>query len=132
MYFLKKLTNIVLDENLPIASATMEPELEDALEEFIAQQPIFCAPLMRMGGFEQCVAIAPFVRAEETGKTEEGRVVYEVEFHEGHVGEGERTGYYMIGFEGREDAEKSEVWGRRKMGFWWNREEKMEYFLCFE
>lgn len=128
MYFLRQLTNIIDDGNLPIEEAKIESGLAEAAQEFMAQQELFCAPIMVMGDFEQVVERVPLVGGIKKGSVQ-GRQVYGVEFHEGHFEEGVvKSEYNMVGFEEKEDAERSEVWKRRKMGFWW----REEYFLCFK
>lgn len=130
MYFLRQLTNFAADEQLPTNtdSAKIEPELQSALSKFGELQPVFFAPVLKVGNYAQAVITLPCVEVEETGKEEKGKVVYRVEFCEGHVEGGKGREYFMVGFGERKKAEEDVLWQRSKLGFRWGE----EYFLCFE
>lgn len=127
MLFLRELTNHAMDEQLPLEELTIEHKYVQDLTDFMKLQSMFCAPVMKIGDYEQMVDTVPFVKVRKMGMLED-KEVFAVEFHEGHVvEEGERS-YLMMACKDREEAEKTEVWERRKLGFWW----EDEYFLCCE
>ncbi|KAH7094623.1 hypothetical protein FB567DRAFT_543054 [Paraphoma chrysanthemicola] len=126
------------DHKLPLAAKlTIEPELKEVYKKFFNIQDIFCAPVFKLGNYNQGVAkkcMAPCMQI--SGPDELGQ--FTMSFHPAHIVEhqgddpGSYTGksdFQCVKYTSREAAQMyTERWSRGKFGFMC----EGEYFFLYE
>lgn len=128
MYFLRKLTNRILDKEFPKEFSLRQKELQSAMTVFQAVQPMFFAGVMKVDDYVQIVKMPPFASVEKTATQVRGREVYTVEVLEGHMNGGEERKFFMVEMKLRAEAEEDGVLHRGKFAFLW----KEGHFLCYK